>query len=196
MKELIEEIWRPVKDYEGLYEVSNLGRVRGVDRVVLSKNGKKRFYKGQTKKQKKDKDGYLTVDLSNNGKHKTKKVHRLVAQAFIPNPDNLPIINHKDENPSNNRYDNLEWCTNEYNLNYGTRNKRISEKQINNVKKSKQVFQYTLDGELVAIWPSTHEAGRNGYHRNHISECCSGKQHCKTHKGYIWSYNEIKNEDD
>lgn len=180
-KEIVEE-WRPVKEYEGCYEVSNIGRVRSLDRVVIGKDGKKRFYKGQILIPGKDKDGYLLVNLHSNGKGKTKFIHHLVVEAFIPNPDNLEFINHKDEVKTNNVVTNLEYCTNEYNLNYGTRNKRIAEKL------SKQVYQYTLDNELVAIWSSTRECQRNGYSSGNISLCCSGK--LKTYKNFIWRYKE------
>ena len=127
---MTEEIWRPVVGYEGLYEVSNTGRVRSLDRYVRCKSY--RLHKGKVLSPGKDKDGYLFVVLSCNGKHKTIAVHKLVAQAFIPNPDDLPIINHKDEDKTNNRVDNLEWCTAKYNMNYGTRNIRIKETAIKN----------------------------------------------------------------
>lgn len=114
---MIEE-WKPVVGYEGLYEVSSLGRVRSLDRFYY------RLHKGKVLSPTKDRYGYLTVTLNCNGKSKTIKIHRLVAQAFIENPDNLPQVNHKDENPSNNNVDNLEWCTAKYNNNYGTRQER------------------------------------------------------------------------
>ena len=107
-------------------------------------------------------------------------IHRLVAEAFINNPDNLPCVNHKDENKHNNHVDNLEWCTNKYNLNYGSRNERIRNSL------SKKVYQYTLDGEFVREWESTNECGRNGYNQGKIASCCRGE--IKTHKGYRWSY--------
>ena len=129
---MTEEIWRPIVGYEGLYEVSNTGRVRSLDRYVKCDYEKYRLHKGKVLSPGKDKDGYLSVVLSCNGKHKKIAVHRLVAQAFIPNPDDLPIINHKDEDKTNNRVDNLEWCTVKYNMNYGTRNIRIRETAIKN----------------------------------------------------------------
>ena len=95
-------------------------------------------------------NGYLTVDLYKNNKSQKVTVHRLLAEAFIPNPDGLPQINHKDENPRNNRADNLEWCTREYNINYGSRTEKTSHK----------VAQYTLDGKLVNTFPSIREASR------------------------------------
>lgn len=115
------EIWKEIKGYEGLYEVSNLGRVRSVDRTVLYKNGQTHIHKGKLLVPGVGKTGYMQVCLCKNGEMKHPLIHRLVAETFIPNPDNLPQINHKDENPSNNVLDNLEWCTAEYNLKYGGR---------------------------------------------------------------------------
>lgn len=127
----MEEIWKPVLGYEGLYEVSNLGRVRSVDRSVTYNNGQIHLHKGKLLSPgKTNKLGYLQVALCKNGSIKHKLVYRLVAEVFIPNPDNLPQVNHKDENPLNNCVDNLEWCTSEYNINYGTRTQRAIESNI------------------------------------------------------------------
>jgi hypothetical protein len=126
---MLEE-WKDVVGYEGLYEVSNTGKVRSLDRIVFQKNMYKtikRIYPGRLLSQKKDEYGYYDVGLSKNGKIRTYRTHRIVAQAFIPNEKNLPQVNHKDENPSNNHADNLEWCTAKYNVNYGTRTERMSK---------------------------------------------------------------------
>lgn len=125
----MQEIWKPIVGWEGLYEVSNLGNIRSLDKYVNSgiKNNIKVLRKGQLLKIRIN-QGYLEVTLTHNNKRKYCKVHRLVAQTFIPNPDNLPQINHKDENPLNNNVENLEWCTAKYNCNYGTRNNRIYNK--------------------------------------------------------------------
>lgn len=112
------EEWKDIKGYEGIYQISNMGRVKSLS------NGK--YKKEKIRKYRKDKDGYLQLNLHKNNVMTTFKVHRLVAEAFIPNPHNLPQVNHKDEDKTNNRVDNLEWCTVEYNNNYGTRNKRIA----------------------------------------------------------------------
>ena len=127
---MIEE-WRPVVGYEGLYEVSNTGKVRSLDRYV--KNGcSYRLHKGKVISLLKGEYGYIQVNLYYNGKNYKKYVHRLVAEAFLPNPDNLPQVNHKDEVKSNNCVDNLEWCSAKYNVNYGTRKDKVRETAIKN----------------------------------------------------------------
>ena len=126
----MKEIWKDIKGYENLYQVSNLGNVRVLDRHVNSgiKYNNKVKRKGQILKQFLKKNGYLQVVLSNNNTRKYIAVHRLVAETFLQNTHNLPQVNHKDENKLNNCVDNLEWCTAKYNCNYGTRTKRISKK--------------------------------------------------------------------
>ena len=163
------EIWKDVKGYEGLYQVSNLGRVKSLN---YRRSGKERLLSLAH-----DKDGYLYVCFRKNGKQKLHKVHRLVAQAFIPNPDNLPQVNHKDENKTNNNVKNLEWCTNEYNHNYGTRNERVGKSL------SKKIICITT-GE---IFNSMREACRKyNIHTGSMTECCQGKR--KTAGGYKWEY--------
>ena len=128
---MIEE-WRPVVGYEGLYEVSSYGKVRSLDRYVKTCYGSYRLHKGKVLSPGKDTDGYLKVCLSCNGKNKMFFVHRLAAQAFLLNPDNLPEINHKDEDKTNNSVDNLEWCDRSYNNNYGTARIRAKDTAIKN----------------------------------------------------------------
>ena len=173
-----KEYWKPVVGYEGLYEVSNWGRVKSL------KFGKERILKQSIR------HGYYSVGLSKNGIVKTYQVHRLVAEAFIDNTDNLPQVNHKDECKSNNVVSNLEWCTHEYNNSYGTRNKRIGKSNTNG-KLSKPVLQYDLNGNFIKEWKSINECGRNGFNQGDICKCCNGKR--KTAKGFIWVY---KNEED
>ena len=180
-----KEYWKPVADYEGLYEVSNWGRARSLDRWVKGRNGSVRLCKGRILKLKTNNQGYLLVTLCKNGKGKTFTVHRLVAEAFLPNTDNLPEVNHKDENKLNNNVDNLEWCNRKFNINYGTRIERVAKKNTNG-KCSKPVLQYTLDGVFVREWESTNECERNGFSHGAVAACCRGKR--KTHKDFIWKY--------
>ena len=118
------EEWKDIEGYEGIYQISNYGNVKSLERDIIDKSGKKRHNKERILKHNIDKYGYVYYWLYNNGYKKCIKGHKLVAKYFLPNPYNLPIINHKDENKSNNNVDNLEWCTYEYNLNYGTRSKK------------------------------------------------------------------------
>ena len=140
-KDLEGEIWKDIKEYEGLYQVSNKGRVKSLN---YGNKGEEIIMEAST-----DKDGYKILGLRKEGKKKMKKVHRLVAEAFISNPNNLPQVNHMDEDKSNNKVDNLEWCDAEYNTNYGTHNERVSKtktgKQIEkqrgkNNKRSKVIY--------------------------------------------------------
>jgi len=129
----------------------------------------------------KDTNGRLLVKLSKNGKKKQLLIHRLVAKAFIPNPLGYPVINHRDENPSNNVVSNLEWCTVRYNNCYGTVLKRKA------VKNSKSVLQYDEDGNLVKKWSSATEVERQlGFHQTSICKCCRGK--LKSAHGFVWKY--------
>lgn len=166
----MKEIWKDIKDYEGLYQVSNLSRVKSI------KFGKERILKPVT-----NSSGYLQVTLCKNNIKKKYLVHRLVAEAFIDNTDNLPQVNHRDENPLNNVVSNLEWCDRKYNINYGTGIERRSK------KKSKPVLQYTLDGEFVREWESAIQAEKEGgFDNGHIISVCGGKR--LHHKGFIWRY--------
>lgn len=165
------EIYKDIQGYEG-YQVSNHGNVKSL------KYGKERILKPA-----KVSFGYLRVDLSKQGKRKIYYIHRLVAMAFIDNPNNLEQINHKNEIKTDNRVENLEWCTNEYNHNYGTRNQRSGESNTNHPNKSKQVMCV----ETSVIYPSTHQVERKlGFANTYISRCCNGKQ--QTAYGYHWKY--------
>lgn len=140
---LPKQIWRDIPNYEGLYQVSNTGRVRSLNY--------RRTAKTKVRKQGTNKLGYKNVNLCKDGKRKGYLVHRLVAQAFIPNPNNYPVVNHKDENPSNNTVWNLEWCTQEYNINYGNCKQKIKEAKSDNVLYINTQHQTQLKEQLHKI---------------------------------------------
>ena len=178
------EIWKDIKGYEGLYQVSNIGRVKSLERVVFRKNGRKFSVKERILKPRPNYKGYLQIQLyDSSGKRKFFLVHRLVCEAFHENPENKPCVNHIDENKANNSASNLEWCTYEENLNHGTRNARSTK------ARSKLVGQYTLEGNLVKIWQSTMEVERQlGFNNSNISAAARGKY--KTAYGFVWKYIE------
>jgi len=176
----MQEIWKDVKNYEGIYQISNLGNVRSLERL----DNKNRRTHAKDITSKKSKNNYKFVTLYKNGKSKMYLIHRLVAEAFIPNPNNLPQVNHIDENITNNKVDNLEWCTPKYNSNYGTRNKRLSELKD---KYKKKVIRYNEDKTDVKIYSSVTEASKEHYNNtSHIIACCKGKE--KKAYGYYWEY--------
>ena len=189
----MEEVWRAVKGYEGLYEVSNLGRVRSKDRLVKHIGIFLREAKGKVIKENTSSTGhYSSVGLHRNGKTKHFKVHRLVAIAFIPNVHGYSDINHKDENKQNNCVDNLEWCCKSYNENYGTKRTRQSQStdwEAFRKKVSKPLYQKTLDGKIVRRWDSIAQVHRTlGYSSGNISMCCNGK--LKKIYGFRWEFVE------
>ena len=173
------EEWKTIEGYDR-YEISSFGRVRS---KVFNKN------EGSILKPTVNGAGYLCVFLykgKGDIRGKAHRIHRLVAEHFIPNPSNLPCINHKDEDKTNNRVDNLEWCTHQYNDSYGTRGERISKKVRNHPGMSRKIEQLTMDGKHVEFYLSAGEAQRQGFHHGHVIECCRGK--LKHHKGFIWRY--------
>lgn len=178
IENLPNEEWKDIEWYEGLYQVSNLGRVKSLHYNHTNQERILKFGKNT--------NGYLNVSLCKEGKKKWLLVHRLVAFHFLPNPNNYQDVNHKDENKTNNCVNNLEWCSREYNCNYGTRNERVGETNTNG-KCSKQVIQYDLEGNEINRFPSTIEIERLfGFSCSSISKCCNGK--LKTAYGYTWRY--------
>lgn len=178
----IEE-WRDAVGYEGHYQVSNLGRVRSVDHTTVHKDGRVSRYKGKMLAISLNGDGYRKTIFSVNGVHTHPRICRLVAMAFIPNPNNYDQVNHKDENKLNDCVGNLEWCDAKYNMNYGTAPRRRGE------KKRKPVEQFTLNGEFIRRWPCASIAEKEtGVDHSHIARCCKSK--LRQTKGFIWKYAE------
>lgn len=176
-------IWKSVKDYEGLYEVSNTGKIKSVTRKRKFGKGY-RIFEGKELKLQNDKDGYKKISLHNNVKRKRFFVHRLVAIAFINNQEGKPVINHKDGNKQNNHVDNLEWVTNSENDIHAF---KTGLRQPNCGGTSKEVVQYDLDGNKIGEYTSISEASRiNDISIQMISYCCNGK--CKTGKGFVWRF--------
>ena len=187
IKIMIGEIWRTAvyddEIYEGLYKVSNWGRILNLN---YRNTGRERLMNPFQ-----DTYGYFRVYLRKNGKRKTCKVHRLIAETFLPNPEGKPCVNHKIEGDEgkkinmvlfnkdgtiNKEKSTIEWATYKENNNYGTRTERTS----------KRVLQLSLDGELIKEWESTAECGRNGFNQGNVVECCNGKR--KAHKGCRFMY--------
>ena len=190
---MMEEVWKDVVGYEGFYQVSNMGNVRSVTRTVKCADGSVRTWTGRPIKPDTKKNGYMQVMLRKPGIAKQRLVHRVVAEAFVPNHDGLPCVNHKDEKKKNNQADNLEWCDVLYNNLYGDGHiSRANNGRESSIRScAKPVCQYTLDGEFVGEYFSAMEAGRvNSINQGGISECCNGKQ--KTAYGYVWRYKEAQ----
>ena len=177
----MQETWKSIKGFEKRYEVSNLGRIKSI-------GGKSNHKKDIIMKQIINHKGYLQLVLRKNNMPHHCIVHRLVAQAFIPNPDNLPQINHIDGNKQNNRVDNLEWCDNSYNQIHANK-LGLNENRIRRVKEicNKPVIQLTLDGVEIDRFASLREASnKTGCSYKSMSLCATGK--VKTSGGYIWKY--------
>lgn len=185
-EELKNEIWKDIIGYEGLYQISNLGRVKSLEKTINMIDGRKRHQKEKILSPVISKYGYYVITLWNN-KSKQCKVHRLVMTAFILNPDNLPQVNHIDENKLNNRVSNLEWVTALQN----NRHSNIAERWHNTGTEStkKAVVQYDLSGNFINEFESASEAARQLGKlsaRVNIGNCCNGK--LKTSNGYIWKW--------
>lgn len=180
-----EEVWRDVVGYEGLYQVSNIGRVKRLAHTrEISPKGYKQIvsYKEKIISPCRT-DRYIQLQLSKNGKKQPVLVHRLVAEAFIPNPNNLPCVNHKDENKHNNCADNLEWCTQKYNLNYGEGYKIHTH--LMRTRHGKAVDQYDKNGKFITTYDCANDVEPE-YSVSHVISCCKKKR--KSHKNFIWVY--------
>lgn len=177
----MEEFWLDVRDYIGLYQVSNWGRVKSLERDTVSRNQYGSFvrHRKETILVQINNNDYLQVRLWKNGKAETKKVHIIVAEAFIPNPHGYDIVHHKDRNSLNNHVENLEW---------------MSYQQHIDEHKSKTVYQFE-DGEIVNVWKSAEEVAEVlGYNRSAINMCCYNnynREGNNVYKGYRWSYSPL-----
>ena len=159
------EMWKDIKGYEGLYEVSNLGRVKSKRKILKPIDGE-----------------YLKVGLSKNGVQKTIAIHRLVAQCFVENKNNYSFVNHKDENKHNNSMENLEWCTNIYNVNYGKRNEKVSKSQS-----KYKIIQKDKNNKIIRKYDNIWDLRKStNYETTNIRKCCKGQY--KYAYGYIWEY--------
>ena len=164
------EVWKDIDGFEGLYQVSNFGNVRGMKRKINLHPETDR--------------GYNRVCLSKNGKLKHYFLHRLVAFAFVSNPFGYTEINHKDENPQNNAAENLEWCCHKYNMNFGTRTKRASASRTG---KGRVICQYSLSGKFIKQWSAAMEVQRTlNINHSHVIRCCRGFR--PTAGGFRWEY--------
>ena len=201
----MEEIWKNIYfeennkiiDYRGLYQISNLGRIKSLKRKYTTENRILKYHKKNS--------GYYYVDLCKNSETKRFLIHRLVAIHFITNPNNLSQVNHKNENKEDNCVENLEWCTHEYNQKYGTKSKRQSEKikgrkasddtKLKMSKsRSKKVIQYDLNGNIIKIWSSTKDICQNlNFKYNSFKYYLEGKSKKEYYENFIWKY---YNEDD
>lgn len=193
----MEELWKPVKDYEGLYEVSNLGNVRSIAHTTrVFRYGKPMdvFHPSKVLKPQERSHGYLAVCLygkgGKNGRFTQTSVHRMVAEAFVPNPRGCSEVNHIDEDKQNNRADNLEWCTRRENIRHGTCIERSVKKRINNVPRQRAIQRYDLDGNLIDEFINAWDAERK----------LGIKKHCiynslykgQRGNGYYWKFKDGK----
>ena len=165
------EEWRDVEGYEGLYQVSNEGRVRSLDRTIIKKNGVSLTVKGKIIKPRPIKNGYFRIVLCKDGVYTDKLVHVLVGKMFIPNPNNYDVVHHINYDKTDNNVENLKW---------------MSYQQHIEEHKAKKVCQYTLEGKLVKTWDSTKDTIENSFCPSGVAACCRGE--INTYKGFIWRY--------
>lgn len=170
------EIWKDIPGYIGNYQISNLGRIKNLNWH--------NSHKAKIVELKPDKSGYVRLRIK---KEKTLKIHRLVATAFIPNPDGLPLINHKNENKADNRVENLEWCDAKYNVTYNGNSQRIGDKLRNGPCSKMVAMVDSKTGIIMRVFPSAMEIERYyGYDRSNINKCCRNER--KQAYGYVWKY--------
>ena len=184
----MQEIWKDIEGYVGFYQVSNLGRIKRVEHT--DKHG--HTYKERIVKCSDGSRGYLRVHLSKNGVAEWHSVHRIVASTFIPKKDGLDIVNHLDNNPSNNSVDNLEWTDYKGNMQHATRQGRMhyNPKNLKKAQQSRKRSVIATNGKETLRFESATEAEKYGFNHRHISNCCNNRYGYKTHKGYEWRYDE------
>ena len=188
----MEEIWKDISGYEGCYQVSNFGRIKSLDRYIATVGNPsgKRLIRGKILNPSKrvmsnGEDGYYSVTLYKCGTGRLFNVHRIVAETFIPNPNNLPCVNHKDENKQNNRVDNLEWCSVAYNNKYGTARERSAEKT------RKEVIKFDLDGNILAMYKSLDDAAKKEkVSKGNLANVCVNRNGKRTLHGYVFMYKD------
>jgi len=190
---MITEVWKDITDYEGYYQVSNLGRVKSLKRYMFTKRGYLFPVKERILKNGFDKDGYHQVVLVKNRRRKTSRVHQLVAIQFIPNTNRLPIINHVNGIKHDNRPENIEWCTHQYNAAYtyshlGRRGITYNKGKLGAKNPlSKYIIQMSVNNKKIKTWPGMSEASRNtGIQRSKIGSVCNGRR--KTAGGFKWKF--------
>lgn len=184
----MDEIWKDIEGYVGFYQVSNLGRIRRLEHA--DKVG--HVYKERIVKCGNGGRGYLRVHLSRDGTAKWHLAHRIVASAFIPKPDGCDVVNHMDNNPSNNCVSNLEWTDYKGNMQHAAKQGRMHY-NADNLKKAQEAKRRPVigtNGEETLRFESAAAAEGFGFNHRHISSCCNNKYGCKTHKGYTWRYDE------
>lgn len=184
------EIWKPVNGYEGFYEVSNLGRVKSLDRYVDSAHGL-RLHKGKILQPEVDKLGYRLAHVCKDGKDDRLLVHRLVAEAFLDNKENLPCVNHKDEQPWNNQVNNLEWCTYTYNNQYNglTEKRFVTRKENINSGKTKMgtsIIMKDFNNNIIKEYINMERVKEDGLSDYYVKLCCKGKR--ESYLGHKWEY--------
>lgn len=191
------EVWKSIKGFEGLYEVSNMCRVKSLTRMVRGSYGSQRPIEEKILRQYVRTDGYYTLMLSKESKNKRFVTHRLIAEAFIENSDGFPFVNHINGIKTDNRIENLEWCTGSGNMRHaydiGLINRELLKENgmKASLKRRKIVEQYSLEGKLIAVFESHKTAGnKTNIFPSSISQCCSGKN--KTAGGFVWKHTDIK----
>lgn len=187
------EEWRTIPGWD-LYEISNFGRLRGKDRVIRN-NGGKYLRKARVLKPIKDKHGYYTHCLKQDGRSKDMKLHRAVAMAFIPNPDNKPCVNHIDNDPGNNHVDNLEWCTMQENTDWMIKQGRFerTKQWLDRLHKSQEpTYKAVIGTNLITgekiFFDRVNAVREAGFQPSCVCVCCKGKNGVTQHKGYRWEY--------